>query len=70
MAPNYIADLLLEKPDCFYQQRSNDQGLLFIPKTRPRLWGTEHLRTRVHQHRTNSHITLEILNQMKILNLN
>ena len=33
MAPDYIADLLLEKPDCSYQLRSNDQGLLFIPKT-------------------------------------
>ena len=34
MAPDYIADLLLEKPDCSYQLRSNDQGLLLIPKTR------------------------------------
>ena len=38
MAPDYIADLL-EKPDCSYQLRSNDQGLLFIPKTRAKTLG-------------------------------
>ena len=39
MAPDYIADLLLEKPDCSYQLRSNDQRLLFIPKTRAKTLG-------------------------------
>ena len=39
MAPDYIADLLLEKPDCSYQLRSNDQGLIFIPKTRAKSLG-------------------------------
>ena len=39
MAPDYIADLLLEKLDCSYQLRSNDQGLLFIPKTRAKTLG-------------------------------
>ena len=39
MAPDYIADLLLEKPDCSYQLRSNDQGLLLIPKTRAKTLG-------------------------------
>ena len=42
---------------------------LFL-KLEPRLWGTEHLRTRARQYGRNYHITLEILNQMKILNLN
>ena len=40
MAPDYIADLLLEKPDCSYQLRSNDQGLLLIPKTRAKTLGS------------------------------
>ena len=39
MAPDYIADLLLEKPDCSYQLRSNDQGLLLISKTRAKTLG-------------------------------
>ena len=39
MAPDYIADLLLEKPDCSYQLRPNDQELLFIPKTRAKTLG-------------------------------
>ena len=34
MAPDYTADHPLEKPDCPDQLRSNDQGLLLIPKTR------------------------------------
>ena len=34
IAPDYIADLPLEKPDCPDQLRSNDQGLLLIPKAR------------------------------------
>ena len=37
--PDYIADLLLEKPDCSCQLRSNDQGLLLIPKTRAKTLG-------------------------------
>ena len=39
MAPDYIVDLLLEKPDCCYQLRSNDQGLLLIPQTRAKTLG-------------------------------
>ena len=39
MAPDYIADLLLEKRDWSYQLRSNDQGLLLIPKTRAKTLG-------------------------------
>ena len=34
MAPDYIADLPLEKPECPDQLRSNDQRLLLIPKTK------------------------------------
>ena len=39
MAPGYIMELLLEKPNCCYQLRSDDQGLLFIPKTRAKTLG-------------------------------
>ena len=35
----YIMELLLEKPNCCYQLRSDDQGLLFIPKTRAKTLG-------------------------------
>ena len=30
---------IIEKPDCSYQLRSKDQGLLFIPKTRAKTLG-------------------------------
>ena len=68
MAPDYIADLLLEKLDCSYQLRSNDQGLLLTPKTRPKTLGDICARWSVNMEQIT--ITLGILNQLKILNLN
>ena len=39
MAPDYIADLRLEKQDCPHQLIFNDQGLLLIAKTIARTLG-------------------------------
>ena len=39
MAPDYIIELLLRKPNSRYKLRSDDQGLLFIPKTRDKTLG-------------------------------